>query len=518
MPRRIAGHDLLQRAQEPGNQIAILDLRTPLERSNGHIAISTGLSYHRLEQHIAALVPNPGTAIVLAGQPEVDERGAALLEQVGYTDVAILDNGVDGWKSAGGRLYTGTNPRSKALGEWIEHRYATPTIDSDTLDSWRRAGEDVVLLDSRPAGEYLHHHIPGGYNTGGGAEIAYRLDQVVTKPTTKVVINCAGRTRGIVGAQSLINTGIANQVFSLHNGTPAWEQSGRSLAFGAGDDLNAPATVTPQLAQWAARTLTAADARELTIGDVQNLLEDDASTTYLLDVRSPAEFDDGHYTAATSAPGGQLVQATDEYIAVRGARVVLVDTPDFVRAANTAHWLRFLHNGPLSVLAYSGGQDVRPARPHRLPVPEVPRVTWHELVGWQSEGDVRLIDLRPSKSYAAGHLPGSEHARREHLDDIVATAAGARLVLVGDSEYAAEHVAVGLTGDRWVLAGGIDAAGDALTTDDPRHAGEIVDNTGPPEFGPERAPWYQAYFAWELSLLRDSDGDPFFDFDRIAAR
>lgn len=509
----ITAHHLLNLLAEQG-EIAILDLRTPADRSSGHIAISTGLPYHDLEQHVAALVPRPETPIVLAGRPEVDERGAELLKKLGYQNVSILDNGIDGWKSAGGRIYTGTNVRSKTLGEWIEHRYATPTIDSDTLEQWRQAGDDVIVLDSRPATEYLHHHIPGGHNTGGGAEIAYRGTQLLNNPQTKVVINCAGRTRGIVGAQSLINTGIANPVFSLHNGTPAWEKSGRALAFGTESDISAPQSVTPQLTTWATSTLATAGADVLTLDEVTRLLDDTAATTYLLDVRTPQEFAEQHFTASTSAPGGQLVQGTDEFIAVRGARVVLVDTPDFVRAANTVQWLRFLHDGPLAVVAFTPDADILRRNPFEIPVPDVPRISWSEA----QQQPVRLVDLRNSIRYDAGHLPGSIHARREHLDDIITDADGAHVVLIGDAGYAAEHVAATQASDVSVLAGGIESAADALTTADPAYAGAIVDRTGPPDFGPERAAWYEAYFAWELSLLRDSDGDPFFDFDSVDDR
>jgi rhodanese-related sulfurtransferase len=513
MAQRITAAELLDALQSSDRQVALLDLRSPLERSNGHIAVSVGLPWHDVEQHIADLVPHTSTSIVLASRPELDERGAELLERLGYRDVAVLDGGLDGWKSAGGRVYTGTNVRSKTLGEWIEHTYRTPTVDGETIDAWRAAGEDVVFLDSRTPAEYRHHHIPGGHNTGGGAEIAYRAAQVVSDPKTKVVINCQGRTRGIVGAQSLINTGIANPVFSLHNGTPAWEQSGRPLEFGTGSELPAPDTVAPELTDWARRTLAAAGADVIDIAQAQRYLDDTGPVTYLLDVRSPGEFAEGHFTAAISAPGGQLVQATDEYVAVHKSRLVLADTPDFVRAANTVQWLRYLHDGPLTVVAVAPGTDLR--RTHRLsiPVPAVPTVSAAELA---TLGAAHLVDVRSSTQYAAAHVPGSVHARREHLEDIVVAAAGAPVILIGDANFTAEHLVPGLEGDVRVLAGGIDAVGDVLTDADARHAGEIVDRTGAPDFGPERDAWYEAYFAWELGLLAESEGDPFFDFAAAA--
>lgn len=240
--------------------------------------------------------------------------------------------------------------------------------------------------------------------------------------------------------------------------------------------------------------------------------------TYLLDVRSPGEYAEGHFTAAVSAPGGQLVQATDDYVAVHRGRVVLADTADFVRAANTVQWLRYLHDGPLTVVAVNPdgtGGDLKRSNRLSIAAPEVPTVTAAELATLDS---AQLVDVRSSSQYAAGHLRGSVHARREHLADIVAAADGATVVLIGDADFAAEHLVAGLDGDVRVLAGGIEAVADQLTDADPRHAGEIADRTGPPDFGPERDAWYEAYFAWELALLKETEGDPFFDFEAVGGK
>lgn len=516
MPTHISGHALLELGVTPRTELAILDLRSPLERTTGHIAISTGVSYHFLEQRISTLVPQLDTTIVLAGTPDLDEAGAAILEQLGYSDVRVVDDGIRGWTAAGGRTYTGTNLRSKTLGEWIEHSFSTPTVDSDTVQSWIDGEGDIVILDSRPSGEYLHHHIPGGYNTGGGAEIAYRAGQVVTRPDTKVVINCAGRTRGIVGAQSLINTGIPNQVFSLYNGTPAWEQSGRTLAFGRGEDLTAPQDVSPELHRWVATTLAEGNARIVDAGEVQHQLEDRSATTYVFDVRSPAEYSEGHFDAAISVPGGQLVQTVDEHVSVRGAHIVLVDTGEFVRAASTVQWLRYLHSGPITVVAASEAEIRRTGG--SFPIPEVAYVTDADIATWRSDGkDVRILDLRSSTHYAAGHLTDSIHARREHISQVVKDSPEVTVVLVGDETYAPEYAAASIEGNVVVLSGGIDAAADPLTVDTPRYVADVQDQTGPPEFGPDRDRWYAAYFEWELSLLEDTAGDPHFDFEQIAS-
>ncbi|MGU3500546.1 rhodanese-like domain-containing protein [Mycobacterium sp. C31M] len=509
MARRITGTELTVALTGEG-QLAVLDLRSPADRAAGHIAVSAGISLHDLEQRIADLVPHAATPIVLGGAPEVDEQGADRLARLGYTDVSILDGGVQGWVAAGGRLYTGSNVRSKTLGEWIEHTYQTPTVESATLASWLAEGQDVVILDSRTPAEYIHHHIPGGLNTGGGAEVTYRAQQAIADPATKVVVNCQGRTRGIVGAQSLINTGLPNPVFSLHNGTPAWEWAGQPVEFGPGADLAAPAEVEPQLRNWAATTLAEAGVTVIDEAQAQAFLAEDRSG-YLLDVRARDEYDAGHHPAAAHTPGGQLVQATDDFIAVRRSRVILVDTPDFVRAANTVQWLRYLHDGPISVLAHGTGPEV--TRPHqvRLVVPEYRRVSWDQVLQWRRDGPVRLVDVRSSGRYAAGHVAGSVHARREHLAALAADSD--RVVLIGDAHFAAEYLAA--DHDVWVLDGGIDSVGEELVADGAEYAGPVVDRTGAPAFGPERDAWYTAYFEWELALLTESKGDPFFDFDGV---
>ena len=87
-----------------------------------------------------------------------------------------------------------------------------------------------------------------------------------------------------------------------------------------------------------------------TSADVDGWRTDSERTTYLLDVRTPEEFEAGHLAGSRNAPGGQLVQATDEYVATRGSRLVLIDD-NGVRATMTASWLRQLGWADARVLA-----------------------------------------------------------------------------------------------------------------------------------------------------------------------
>src|SRR2546430_1919154 len=70
----------------------------------------------------------------------------------------------------------------------------------------------------------------------------------------------------------------------------------------------------------------------------------------------------GHVPGAVSAPGGQLVQATDQYVGTFNARIVLVDDLD-VRAVMTASWLVQMGWNDVFVLTVEGTESGCTAAP-----------------------------------------------------------------------------------------------------------------------------------------------------------
>ena len=78
--------------------------------------------------------------------------------------------------------------------------------------------------------------------------------------------------------------------------------------------------------------------RRVVSRDLAAWADGDVRTTYRFDVRSPDEYARGHLPGFRSTPGGQLVQETDVFAPVRGARIVLWD-PEQIRADMTASWL-----------------------------------------------------------------------------------------------------------------------------------------------------------------------------------
>jgi rhodanese-related sulfurtransferase/predicted metal-dependent enzyme (double-stranded beta helix superfamily) len=324
-----------------GEEFALLDVRDEDTYARGHAFFATCAPLERFDDVVGKLVPRRSVCTVLCdalGQVGgLADLAAAKLRTRGFTNVSILAGGIEAWKEAGYELFSGLNVPSKAFGEAIECRYATPHIDAKELKEKLDAGERVVVLDSRPIEEFENMSIPGSLDCPG-AELVYRAYGVTRDPGTLVVVNCAGRTRSIIGAQSLINAGFDN-VVALRNGTMGWQLAGFDLDHGADRRAPAPDPESLSRAREAARTVAARfNVRTIDVSELARLQADGQRSLYLFDVRTPDEYRSGHLPGARSAPGGQLMQATDVYVGVHRARIVLVDD-DGVRARLTASWL-----------------------------------------------------------------------------------------------------------------------------------------------------------------------------------
>ena len=188
--------------------------------------------FSHLERRLGLLVPRQGTRIVLtdADGGELARRAAERISAWGYEDVSVLEGGLQGWREAGFEVFAGVHVPSKAFGEVVEHRHGTPSIDPAQLKAWRAEGRPLLVLDSRPFDEFHRFSLPGGIDCPG-AELVHRAFGLVDEATT-IVVNCAGRTRSIIGAQSLINADIPNPVVALRNGTGGWHLAGETLARG----------------------------------------------------------------------------------------------------------------------------------------------------------------------------------------------------------------------------------------------------------------------------------------------
>src|SRR5262245_8936242 len=309
---------------QDGREIALLDVREAGQFGESHLLFATPLPYSRLELDAGALVPRKSTRVVLCddGSSGVAALAARRLEALGYADVAVLEGGTTGWATAGYGLFKGVNVPSKLFAELVEHEYGTPRITAHELKRMKDAGEDFLLLDGRPLNEHHKMTIPGS-TCVPNAELPLRAPALAKNPKTKIIVNCAGRTRSIMGAQTLINFGAPNPVYALENGTQGWALADLQLERGA--TRRYPEQVDgaslPGLREHARALAQRHSVSAVGAAEVERWLSDATRTTVLLDVRTPEEFKAGSLPGAAHAPGGQLVQATDQWVAVRNARI-----------------------------------------------------------------------------------------------------------------------------------------------------------------------------------------------------
>jgi len=188
-----------------GGEIALLDVREAGQFGSSHLLFATPLPFSRLELDIFTLVPRRNARIVVCddGRLGVAERAAGRLGNLDYVDVSVLQGGTQAWGKAGYALFRGVNVPSKTLGELVEHACHTPRITAQELARMQAAQEDFVIVDGRPFAEYNKMNIPGGICCPN-AELPYRISTMVRSTATKIIVNCAGRTRSIIGAQTLM--------------------------------------------------------------------------------------------------------------------------------------------------------------------------------------------------------------------------------------------------------------------------------------------------------------------------
>ena len=525
-----------------GDELAVLDAREQGAYFHSHLFHAVNAPLSRLELIIDGLVPRLDTRIVWSNETDsgIDYLASAKLAEWGWTNQYMLEGGLEAWASTGGELYSGMNVVSKAFGEIVEHRHGTPRIGPADLERRVADGEDLVILDSRPMGEFRRRSIPGGVACPG-AELVYRVAEVAPDPSTTVVVNCAGRTRSIIGAQSLINAGVPNPVVALENGTMGWELAGLSSARGVQDHAPNPGV---EAEQWAVSAAASVGARYGVVTISRTTLAqwqaDLHRTTYLFDVRTPGEYEASHLRGAAHAEGGQLVQATDEYMGTRNARVVLVDD-NGVRATMTASWLRQM--GWDDAVVLDSRELVGPDNTHmvkgkspRSPRASVsvPTIRPDELAGRLKKPaenpGLAVIDVGSNEKYRIrGHIPGAWWAIRSRLAEARSVIGDAATVVFTSSDATIARLAARDAASHWpdaeilALAAGnkgwrhagheMNTGFDRATTraedlwPKPYDHPDDIDDTGNVDES-TRDQRKRDYLTWETGLVEQLERDP----------
>ena len=517
----------LNRWLQDGDELAVLDAREQGVYFRSHLFHAACIPLSQLELVLPGSVPRSDTRVVWCDDGSHDETGITLAQrsaekaqELGWSNQHVLVGGIAGWAANGGELYSGVNVPSKAFGEFVEHTYGTPRITAAELNTMIDDGADIVVLDSRPLEEFRNMSIPSGIDCPG-AELVHRVKEVVTDPETLVVVNCAGRTRSIIGSQSLINAGLENSVVALENGTMGWELAGFDVVRGHDGHAPDPGATSKEWAMSAvAEVAERFDVNRITIDELEQWQADTTRTTYLFDVRTPAEFAAGHLIGSRNAPGGQLVQATDEYAATRNAQLILVDD-NGVRATMTASWLRQLGWTDAVVLDVDVRElDVVTGGVARVPVESAPSITVSELVDRLRSDGVAVLDVGTSLKYRKkGHIPGSFWGVRSRLNAARAVVGDVETLVITSTDGQLAKLAVPDAQKVWPNASVVALAGGNRAW---RHAGNAMEpGFERPTTEPDDV-WYkpydhdgqavlkhmQEYLTWEIALVEQLERDP----------
>lgn len=496
---------------EGEEEFALLDLSEEGEfATTPHLIQATNIPLSILEIRITELVPQRITKIIFAhNRNDVAIRAATILWNMGYVNICVLQS------SDGLKLYTGFNVKSKAFGEIVEHHYSTPTQDAESVKKKINDGK-CILIDVRPYREFNYETIPGAFNVTGSAlyDVARKL---IVSPGQEVVVNCGGRTRSIIGAQTLIELGVDYPVSSLKNGTMGWHLFGYELEYratrGIADlPLNSDRAISPSKFEF---------LQEASLDKVISLIQL-GKTVYFFDLRDPNEISASPFLLSRAVSSVQLIQATDCFCAVQNCTVILID-PGKTSASAVGRWL--FRMGIRDIFMICNNLDEWKKIPAALSLEErnvaVPELNAIELK--ENFSDFLVVDFSNSQTHQKGHIPGSRFAIRSQIDtQMLCDAAGdKKIVFYGDngsllSLAAADH-ADKLKNKLFVFTGGLRAwteAGGTVSTGMSNSFSEPSDVfIRPMELAHDREKAMKDYLDWEVDLIESIGQDKTLKFN-----
>lgn len=516
-------HQILSSKKE----YSLIDVREQEEFSREHLLMACCIPLSYLEFKIASLVPCNNTPIYLMDNGEEDglcrvKKAEAVLKNLGYRNIAVLDGGLKSWKDESLVTVKGIGSLSKGFGEYIEETEKTPSLSPQEIKAILDDHDSSsIVIDVRPANEYHNMNIPGSFNLPG-CEVAYRVQELVHSPKTIIIINCAGRTRSIIGTQTLINLGLENKIFALRGGTMNWQLASYRLDYGSEFKIPELSPEGKTIAYERINTLVNKyGVRFITSETLEKWKDEkDDKTLYVFDIRQPDEYFEGHIEGAISAQGGQLVQATDEYAGVRNGRFVLVDN-DERRAIVTAHWLIQMGFPNVFVLKQDHQQlpmtKSLPAKNSKtdsvikeaLEKGGIDAKAVAELKG--SGSDILILDIGSSKLHRERHIPGAKWIMRSYMPRAFEKFPHCKNVII--TSDSGEHAALGAEDARklwkdarvYFLNGGTEAY---------KSCGYTMESGMQCPLCPEDDIWYRpytdinaspeamkGYFDWEAGLV-----------------
>ncbi len=405
---------------------ACIDVRERGEFARAQIAGTSPVHRGALEIRLPAMVPDRRIPVVVCcDDGRRSELAAATLAHMGYNHVRVLAGGLEAWQCQGLPVRSGWGVHGKEYGERVAHQENVTHMSAVELARRCKAGDDVVVVDVRSREEYLRGHVPGTYHIPGG-NLLLDAPRLPLAEETTLVVSCAGRTRGILGAKLLRDNGFTH-VYALENGVMGWFLAGGEIATGPGEAV--PGSSSPNRSARIRKATEALAAKEgirrCTRADFRAVRES-GQPFYLLDVRLPEEYETGHLPHSISLPLGQMALAHENFLAVRAAPVFVVSDDDLrpVWAAALLRQLGFRNaavlDGGLRQWAAAGLELERGApEPAVFGLAEAQaRAAFIDAAALRAHiaSSLPALDVRSIGEYGFAHIPGTRWLPRGRLE------------------------------------------------------------------------------------------------------
>ena len=376
--------DLLRRTK----RIALIDVRDRKTYVDEHPVFSINAPIDSLEEKLNQLFGSEtGVALIIGQEETLSLWAATVITQITNLQPRLIDGGFSSWKNSGLPTWGGEYTPSKAFGEWVEDTGNIRTIAPKAA----MEAPPRYQFDVRPFLEYQKFSLPDSIHCSTGRLGALSISN------SSIYVHCAGRTRGIIAAQTMADHDFEAPVHFIIGGTQGWELAGGDRSFN--NERSAVNLLSNESMARKAHHLIEKFNLPVVTKDCEKQWSK-TGTHYRLITVSEDQIADNDISPTT------LIQSTDQYLGTHNLPIV-VQGPNQLDCAVSVLWLRRM------------GWDAQ-LREKYIPEPVPSRHDTTISVNWDANWlDVDCIfDIRSSKAFKRSRLNNSKWLPRSKFTAI----------------------------------------------------------------------------------------------------
>jgi len=178
------------------SDFVLLDVRTKEEFEDAHIITAINIPEKSFEKLAPTMLPEKNKLLVLycsGVKCGKSKRTANIAKRLGYTNLAIYNEGFPVWEEKGYKIVPGATYEAKIETTKIKPEELKKLIDTGS--------KDYLLIDVRDASEYKEGHIPTAINIPAN-EIASKQD--ILPKEYRIIVYCNAGSRSYMGYRKLM--------------------------------------------------------------------------------------------------------------------------------------------------------------------------------------------------------------------------------------------------------------------------------------------------------------------------